>query len=118
MISLDALRAEMGVSHTDDQHGVIRAAREQARVYLRRGEPFVWNATSISCEQRESVVALAAEYSFRTRIVYVEVPWTVQQKQNRGRAEQVRDSAIARMLHRWEAPDETEAHAVERRIQP
>lgn len=112
MISLDALRTEMGVSHTDDQHGVIRAARELARVYLRRDEPFVWNATSISREQREPIIALAAEYNFRTRIVYVEVPCQVQQKQNKSRAQQVPDAAIQRMIHRWEIPDETEAHTI------
>ncbi|MBC8139674.1 MAG: AAA family ATPase [Fibrella sp.] len=118
MLSLDALRTEMRVAHTDDQHGVIRAAREQARVYLRRGEPFVWNATSISREQRETVVALASEYRFRTRIVYVEVPWQVQQRQNKSRDAQVRDVAIHRMIHRWEIPDETEAHTVQLQVSP
>ncbi len=116
MISLDALRTEMRVSHTDDQHGVIRAAREAARDYLRRGEPFVWNATTISREQREPILALAADYRFRARVVYVEVPWNVQQKQNRSRDAQVRDAAIQRMIHRWEVPDETEAHTVDLRV--
>ncbi|MBC7804803.1 MAG: AAA family ATPase [Akkermansiaceae bacterium] len=113
MISLDALRTEMRVSHTDNQHGVISAAREQARVYLRRGEPFVWNATTVSREQREPIIALATEYNFRVRIAYVEVPWHAQQRQNKSRPEQVPDAAILRMMHRWEIPDEAEAHTVE-----
>ncbi len=116
MISLDALRTELGVAHTDSQHPVIGAARERAREHLRRGEPFVWNATTISRDQREPIISLASEYRLRARIVYVEVPWRVQQSQNKGRAEQVPPAAIQRMIHRWEVPDETEAHVVEYRV--
>ncbi|MBC8140829.1 MAG: AAA family ATPase [Armatimonadetes bacterium] len=114
VVSLDALRIEHKIAHGGNQHAVISAARELARTYLRRGEPFVWNATSINREQRDPVIALAAEYRYRVRVVYVEAAWHVQQKRNKNRAAPVPDAAIMRMMARWEPPDETEAHTVER----
>ncbi len=116
VVSLDTLRIEHKIAHGGSQHAVISAARELARTYLRRGESFVWNATGINREQRDPVVSLAAEYRFQVRIVYVEVSSAVRQRRNKSRAAPVPDAAIARMLARWEPPDETEAHIVERRF--
>ena len=48
VISLDKMRNERGISPTDKTGNgqVIQEAKEQARVYLRRQESFVWNATN------------------------------------------------------------------------
>lgn len=116
VVSLDAIRAAQKIAHGGNQHAVIGAARDLARTYLRRGEPFVWNATGINREQRDPVVSLAAEYRFRVRIVYVEAAWHVREQRNKKRAAPVPDAAMARMFARWEPPDETEAHTVERRF--
>jgi hypothetical protein len=47
VISLDNMRTERGTSPTDKTGNgqIIQEAKEQARVYLRRKESFVWNAT-------------------------------------------------------------------------
>jgi predicted kinase len=113
VVSLDALREEMGVDATDPQGGVVRAARERAREYLRRGEPFAWNGTNVSRRTRVGLIGLLADYRARVRIVYVEAPEAQLRAQNRARPSPVPDQVIDGLLRRWEVPDLTEAHAVE-----
>jgi predicted kinase len=112
VVSLDALRAELGVSPRDDQRGVATAAYERAREHLRAGRSFVWNATNISRTQREPCLALAANYRARVEIVAVEADEHTVRARNRARAQPVPDEVIDRLIRRWEAPDLTEAHAV------
>ena len=52
MVSLDAIRAEKGVSTWANQGQVIQAAYEQARVHLRAGQDFVWNGTNVTRQNR------------------------------------------------------------------
>ena len=113
VISLDALRDALDIAPTDPQQAVLHAAREQARVYLRRGQSFVWNATNLSREIRERIIKLCAGYGARIRIVFLDTPYRRVVRQNRERAAQVPLAAIERMLARWEPPDSTEAHVVE-----
>jgi predicted kinase len=112
VVSLDALRASMGVSPSGDQAPVVAAAREAARVHLRAGQPFVWNATNISRDLRARTVALCSDYGARVEIVSVEAPPPVVRARNRARPRPVPDGVIDRMIGRWETPDPTEAHEV------
>jgi predicted kinase len=113
VVSLDALRAELGVDPEDPQGAVVRAARERAREYLRRGEPFAWNGTNVSRRTREACIGLFADYRARVRVVYVEAPEERLRAQNRARPSPAPDQVLDRLLDRWEAPDVTEAHRVE-----
>jgi putative nucleotidyltransferase with HDIG domain len=113
VVSLDALRGELGVAPAKPQGAVIQAARDLARVHLRRGEAFVWNATNLSRQIRGNCIDLLADYNARVRVVHLEAPPDVLETRNRQRQSRVPDKAIARMLERWEAPDLTEAHEVE-----
>lgn len=112
VVSLDALRSELGVSPRDDQRGVAAAAYERAREHLRAGRDLVWNATNISRTQRQACLALAANYRARVEIVAVETGEPTLRARNRARSEPVPDKVIDRLIRRWEAPDLTEAHAV------
>ena len=71
-ISLDTIREETGAEPTGNQGAVVQAAREKARVLLRSGDDFVWNATNLSREIRGQVVDLLTAYDARLKIVYVE----------------------------------------------
>jgi putative nucleotidyltransferase with HDIG domain len=113
VISLDELRREMRISPTANQGAVVSRAREAARVYLRKKQPFVWNATNISRQMRELSVNLFAAYNARVRIVYVEAPEERLHEQNRERADAVPAEVIRKLTARWEVPDLTEAHSVE-----
>ena len=112
-ISLDAIRDETGAEPTGDQGAVVHAAREKARMLLRTGTDFVWNATNISSEVRGQVVDLMAAYAARIRIVYVEAPFDALFARHRRRNGVVPRAAIEHLLRRWETPDLTEAHQVE-----
>lgn len=48
VVCMDDIRRQMGIKPTDNQGQVVQAAREQARVYLRAKQPFIWNATGIT----------------------------------------------------------------------
>ena len=113
VVSLDALRLELDIDHGDNQGPIVQEARERARVHLRRGEPFVWNATNLQRQFRGNLLSLLADYRARIRIVYVEVPLPTLLAQNRARAAVVPERAIRRMIDRFELPDATEAHALE-----
>ncbi|HEY7314113.1 MAG TPA: AAA family ATPase [Gemmataceae bacterium] len=113
VVSLDAVRAELDIAPGDDQGAVLQRAREQARVHLRQGHSFVWNATNVSRQLRGESVRLFAGYNARIRIVYVEAPADVLFSQNRRRPAPVPETVLERLLDRWEVPDRTEAHQVE-----
>jgi len=110
VISLDHIRRELGVRPRENQGPVAATARERARVILRTGADFVWNATNISRQQRQRVINLVADYGYRIRIVRIEAAAEVLGRRNLARQRPVPEQAINRMLQRWETPDLTEAH--------
>lgn len=113
VVSLDALRIAMKIKPTDKQGAVIAAAREKAREYLRRKQPFVWNATNISRQMREHCLSLCSAYNARLRIVYLETSEANLFAQNQARAASVPAPVITKLFQRWEVPDVTEAHRVD-----
>jgi len=113
VVSLDAIRHELGVPPSDPQGEVLNRARELAREHLRDRRDFVWNATNLSRNVRGECVKLFHGYDARVRVVYVEVPPDRLFAQNRQRRKKVPDKVIDRLLDRWEIPDRTEAHQVE-----
>jgi predicted kinase len=114
VISLDDLRRERGVKRGDTiaEGRLIQDAREQARVFLRAGEPFIWNATNLSRQLRGKTIALLADYRAHVTIVAVEAASDALRGRNRDREHPVPWPAIERMLDRWEAPSRTECHVL------
>lgn len=113
MISLDNIRRERKISPKAEQGQVGNIAREQAKEYLRRREPFVWNATNITTQMRESLVSLFETYHARVRIVYLETNWQTQLERNRSREAVVSQQAIEQMLAKLTLPEAYEARRVE-----
>jgi predicted kinase len=113
VISLDALRIDLGVAPSDPQGTVLNRAREIAREHLRAKKSFVWNATNLSRHVRGECVRLFHEHGARVRIVYVEANPERLFAQNRQRRRKVPEAVIERLLDRWEVPDRTEAHQVD-----
>ena len=113
VVSLDALREELEVSPAGPQGVVVAQARERARVHLRAGRSFVWNATNLNRALREECIGLFAAYHARVKIAYVEARESVLFDQNERRISSVPESVMERMLDRWEVPDLTEAQQVD-----
>ncbi len=118
VVSLDAIRKERGIAPTGPQGTVVQAAKEAARVHLRQGRSFVWNATNITRALRGPLVELCIAYRARVRVVYVEVAYATLLARNAARgADALPDAALRRLVNRVELPDATEAHAVTHAVQ-
>ncbi len=113
VISSDNIRRRLGISPTDPQGAVFAVAREQAKEYLRRRQPFVWNATNITAATRARLTALVSGYGAASRIVFLETPWETELSRNRARPDNVPESAIEAMLKKLEIPERHEARTVE-----
>ncbi|MFD0690076.1 AAA family ATPase [Actinomadura fibrosa] len=113
VVSLDRLRAEMGVSPAGDQRPVAAAAHELAREHLRAGRSFVWNATNVSRQLRDQCTGLIADYRGRVELVALEAPPRVLRDRNRSRRSPVPEAVVDRLVRRWETPDLTEGHRVD-----
>jgi putative nucleotidyltransferase with HDIG domain len=114
VISLDNIRREHKISPTDKSGNgrVIQMAKEQARVYLRQQQNFVWNATNITRPMRGQLVNLFTTYKAYVTIVYVEAPYYQLYTQNPDAENYIPASIIERLAARLEVPIETEAHEV------
>lgn len=114
VISLDALRAELGIDPTKTQGKVVAAAREQARVHLRAGRPFVWDGTNLTRSLRRQVIGLCADYAFRVRLVWVEPPSLDELRaRNAARQRPVPAKVVERLLDKLEFPGAHEAQVLE-----
>jgi predicted kinase len=112
VVSLDALRVELGIDPSERQGRIFQEARERARVHLRAEEPFVWNATNISRLIRKQVVDLLAGYGARVQLEHVEAPADLLASRNRARQRPVPQAVIDKLVTKWSPPDTTEAHSV------
>lgn len=112
VVSLDQWRDQLGIEADERQGQVIQAAREAARVHMRRQEPFAWDATNLSRTMRQPLIGLFTDYGYRVRIVAVECAPQEIEARNSARRDPVPFKAIQHMLRKWEHPSPTECHAV------
>lgn len=113
VVSLDDIRTKLRIKPTDNQGLVIQTAREQAREYLRRKQPFIWNATNLTKDTRLKLAGLFERYGARVRIVYLETAWDKRVKRNCNRADAVPESVINKMIGKTLPPTPEEAQCVE-----
>ncbi len=113
VVSLDEVRAELGVAPDDPQGPVVAEAQARAKGLLRAKRSFAWNATNTGRSVREAVVNLFLAYGARVRIVYCESPLPLMRERNARRPRPVPWRVVEGLLDRMDVPDETEADAVE-----
>ena len=110
------IRRTNKISPAAAQGKVANIAREQAKEYLRRHQPFVWNATNITAQMRESLVNLFENYHVHVRIVYLETNLQALLERNRSREDAVPLSVIKGMLGKVVLPEVYEVRKVEWRV--
>ena len=113
MISLDGMREELDIGAKDNQGKVIQAAQEKAKEYLRRKQPFIWNATDLMKETRQKLTGLFEQYGARVRIVYLETEWETRAERNQKRKDTVPEVTVARMLGKAIPPTPEEAQNID-----
>ncbi len=119
ILSLDDIRREYKIDPTDKKKNgqVIQLGKEQAKVFMRARESFVFNATNITTEMRGKWISLFVDYGARVRIIYVEVPYKKLLKQNHNRDHKVPEAVIHKMISKLEIPIPNEAHELEYHVE-
>lgn len=115
IVSLDAIRRERKIAPTDSKGNgqVIQQAKENARVFLRKKQPFVWNATNLTTTLREPLIALFQSYKATTHLNYLEVPYRTLLRQNKEREHVVPSKVVETMIAKLDVPARWEAPVVE-----
>lgn len=118
VLSLDNIRRKHKIDPTDKSGNgkVVQLAKEQAKEYLRKGQSFILNSTNITRQMREIWIDLFTTYKAKTRIVYLEVPYSKLLKQNREREYALPQVAIEKMIPKLEIPQYWEAHSLELKV--
>lgn len=114
VINLDQIRRENKIAPTDKSGNgtVVQLAKEQARVYLRKKQHFVWNATNITRQMRAQLVDLFITYKAFVKMVFVEVPYNKLHIQNKSREAAIPAQAVDKLVAKLEVPASWEAHEV------
>ena len=115
VVSLDDIRRKHNLKPDDSSATgwAVQEAKEQSKVFLRKGQPFVWNATNITRQMRAQWIDLFVAYKARVKIVYIETPYKDWLRQNTNREHPVPHKVLLRLLSKLEVPLLTEAHEVQ-----
>lgn len=112
IVSLDDLREKMGIPPTKASGKIVQEALELSRGYLRRRQPFIWNATNLLQDTRQKLVRLFAGYGARVHILYLEVPYQELLRRNRTRPRHIPEAVLDNMIRKLEVPAPWEAYKV------
>lgn len=112
VISLDDIREEWGIGPEDGSGAVAAEARERAKVYLRKKQPFVWDATNIVSDTRRKLYSLCEGYGARVTVFYIEVPYEQLLKRNQIRKRSVPVPVIDRMIGKMDMVEPSECYSV------
>ena len=113
VISLDDMRAELGVDPKDNQRPLVQEAKERAKVLLRKHQSFIWNATNTSTDIRSGLIRLFVSYKARVKIVYIDTPLKLILERNAKRQAPVPEEVIDKLAYRLDIPTLGEAHRVD-----
>lgn len=113
VISLDDIRQELGADATGNQASVIHAAQDLAREYMRKKQPFIWNATNITREIRQEQIILFERYGASVKLIWLETPWVTELARNAARKASLPLEAIEELLKKTVPPMPDEARCVE-----
>jgi len=112
ILSLDAIRRKAGIAPTHKKKNgvVIQQAKEEAKIFMRAKQSFVFNATNITTDMRRKWIGLFTSYGAKVQLLYIEVPYIQLLAQNRNRTYVVPQKVIERLLTKLEIPSCVEAH--------
>jgi putative nucleotidyltransferase with HDIG domain len=115
VVSLDDIRRKHKLKPDDPSATgwAVQEAKEQAKVFLRKGQPFAWNATNVTRQMRTQWIDLFTSYKARVKLVYIETSYKEWMRQNNNREYPVPHNVLLRLLSKLEVPSLQEAHKVE-----
>lgn len=113
MISYDGTREKMKLKYGENDGLVAHQVLDDAKVFLREKQSFVWNATHLSQTMRSRPLDLLYKYGAKPNIVYVEEPFDVVMKRNKQRDTSLTNKKIESMLLQWEVPTLNEGFKID-----
>lgn len=116
IISLDKIRQELKIDPRDNQGIVISTAKERAKIFLRKGQEFIWNATNISKQLRSSLIDIFRDYNYKIHIHYVETNYVNNLKQNSNRESTIPENVLLKLINKLEPPTIIECHELNLKI--
>ena len=114
VVSLDEIRRANKIAPTNTKANgkVLQLAKEKMKMYLRKQQSFVFNATNIIQQLRGNWIDLFTTYGASVKIVYLEVSYKQLMQQNRNRTHIVPAKVMEKMIKKLEIPSSVEAHEV------
>lgn len=113
VVSLDDIRRSHKLSPEGSQGYVASLGKEEAKTYLRKHQPFVWNATNLTVDIRRQLIDLFESYGASVRLVYLETDRATQWRRNKDREDKVPETIIDSMLSKLAIPEIHEARYVQ-----
>lgn len=113
VVSLDDIRRRHKLSPEGSQGYVASLGKEEAKIYLRKHQPFVWNATNLTVDIRRQLIELFESYGASVRVVYLEAALKTQLRRNAGREDRVPETIIDSMLSKLAIPEIHEARCIQ-----
>ncbi|MEM6726755.1 MAG: AAA family ATPase [Bacteroidota bacterium] len=113
VISLDEIRQRENISPKGNQGKVIQLAKEQAKIYLRRHQSFIWNATNLTRMVRDGLIDLFETYKAKTQVVYLETIYPELLRRNRTREHPIPPAVLEKMIDKLQVPEPSEAPNVD-----
>lgn len=113
VVSLDDIRRRHKLSPEGSQGYVASLGKEEAKIYLRKHQPFVWNATNLTVDIRRQLIDLFESYGASVRVVYLETDLETQLRRNAGREDKVPEKTLDAFLRKLSVPEVHEARKVE-----
>lgn len=113
VVSLDEIRNRNKLSYEGSQGYVASLGKEEAKIYLRKHQPFVWNATNLTVDIRRQLIDLFESYGASVRVVYLETDLETQLRRNAGREDKVPEKTLDAFLRKLSVPEIHEARKIE-----
>lgn len=113
VVSLDDIRHKHKLSPEGPQGYVASLGKEEAKIYLRKHQPFVWSATNLTVDIRRQLIDLFESYGASVRIVYLETNLETQLSRNAGREDKVPEKTLDAFLRKLSVPEIHEARCVQ-----
>ena len=82
VISLDAIRIRNNIYDRSRQSEVAAIAYEEAKEFLRKRQPFIWNSTNLVRDLRSKVLKLIHDYHGTSHVICIDTPPNLAKNRN------------------------------------
>lgn len=110
VVSLDELREKINGKRANQKHRgeILRQAKEELKVQLRKKAKVVWDATNLRRDFRELLTRLGRDYHAMVTLVVFLVPEETLFQHNRKRKHQIPEDILLKQIDSYQFPENAE----------